>query len=1458
MDYKWLCHELDKVIDCANGSKNLSICAQDRLVSLMNIFIHDVESGGMSGNIELVAQKMAEVFSGMCQNPEALGFSLFDVLLNLFENLELRKSPEALTQSKEIISKDLRMSFKEILLQIKNNSGEPQTLARFKTSVKITMRLRLVTDLTILETITGIGSEIVTRSLQDNFQGSLLMMPVIIQAFPSLIPDLILLLPLSSNQENLNEAPLVKCLEIMCIMADHLLNESNLRCICLDQFFSILALGLAHAESIVQKRALYLLKRSIDTLATIEITEQVDCSKVHVPSLTAQKPLWNEYYLILESVDEKQGHIVKQILGKLTSLLSKTGSVAGDDCPLHVSWVLVVFNRLMVHNNQLIVKWTISFILSEFRVHDMGVTSPDFAYLLEKILLPGLNSTKMISEDVLNDSGILVKFESFITYWTTSSNLGDNAWSLLILGITSISWGPTPLFYVSRSLWNVIESNEENISLDSLTRDLVLKFIFKDIQNQDILCKGGTQELFLRILYKCCPCSMESLTLVAKHFGPKWILVPGSKLWGSLQAWVKNPDSEVTHLTPEYINRTVACSSNETSTEKRFIHMKTLALHIKLSEGHGEFFQSELWFHVANLIIDHADRVYSKANLDLLLFVVFLLEEPSKKDEGRGDILYFAEEMPVISMMSKFQEMLRKSSTLACAIQRSIERILFDGEDLPEEKILTLLGSLFTRLPKENLLSHLEQGMEEFSSEIGSQSTKSQVITLHLVSQALLSHASADFQDLNQGPITNLFQKGIFPSISVLRKSSNIFQGKSNAAMNSYSENILINQWSIFLSLMKSNTIKIESTRCSKIFTLALETIPRSGRSGLPVIFEALTQTLKLVETSNLNENTIEAVLDSGWKTCADFRRNEAYWPCCKAFVDLAFSDSLLSWVGLTEFQENLVDQMFHESEAVPGLIGLLAHRLRQNVVTSRTDFPILNHALAQILLFGSGYKKDQQLQCEIISVLVEDHLKGFGARSVFGTDVHVSTLVRSLGHEILSVLGPKLNHRSLILKLQALEKSVVGNKVRYFSNSQVHLAKMRVLQSILIMTDYLTEELGLQVGQDMISSILKDEFQVSVRYFTEWILIRLSKRFETLQEKSLEGLELAKQTRPGCVPSFLYVMSYCSTLSVEDRMRRILPWAMSQHFATRLCAQLVFRRLYCNIPEDLKPEFKIMDHCVSESLANGSMGKHVVELETDFYLTHFDPDVNFNPSDIFFNIPSLTLVIKTEWMWYSRCATVVPTSLDLLSNPKDQNSHENENDQLELSGSMIQKKITPWESMFDVEPENRTDLIPAFPNLTLVASLVDRVPNLGGLCRTSEILGVGNYVISNKKYLKDKDFVNLSVSSHNWVPISEVPLSQLKGFLDEQRSSGFTVVGIEQTSNSINLEDYHFPEKTVMVLGNEKEGIPVNLLQELDVCIEIPQHGLIRSFNVHVTGALVVWEYVKQHMTLKNKKTSG
>lgn len=66
-------------------------------------------------------------------------------------------------------------------------------------------------------------------------------------------------------------------------------------------------------------------------------------------------------------------------------------------------------------------------------------------------------------------------------------------------------------------------------------------------------------------------------------------------------------------------------------------------------------------------------------------------------------------------------------------------------------------------------------------------------------------------------------------------------------------------------------------------------------------------------------------------------------------------------------------------------------------------------------------------------------------------------------------------------------------------------------------------------------------------------------------------------------------------------------------------------------------------------------------------------------------------------------------------------------------------------------------------------------------------------------------------------------------------------------------MAGFQFPNRpTILLLGKEKEGIPVEFLQAVDQCIEIPQLGIIRSLNVHVTGALAIWEFTRQRLEKK------
>ena len=92
--------------------------------------------------------------------------------------------------------------------------------------------------------------------------------------------------------------------------------------------------------------------------------------------------------------------------------------------------------------------------------------------------------------------------------------------------------------------------------------------------------------------------------------------------------------------------------------------------------------------------------------------------------------------------------------------------------------------------------------------------------------------------------------------------------------------------------------------------------------------------------------------------------------------------------------------------------------------------------------------------------------------------------------------------------------------------------------------------------------------------------------------------------------------------------------------------------------------------------------------------------------------------------------------------------------------------------------------------------------------------------------------------------------LQNLLPFLRSHRARGYYIVGLEQTSSSVSLDGFHFPDQPILLLlGKEKEGIPVEFLQAVDQCVEIPQMGITRSLNVHVSGAIAIWEHTKQRM---------
>jgi tRNA G18 (ribose-2'-O)-methylase SpoU len=82
---------------------------------------------------------------------------------------------------------------------------------------------------------------------------------------------------------------------------------------------------------------------------------------------------------------------------------------------------------------------------------------------------------------------------------------------------------------------------------------------------------------------------------------------------------------------------------------------------------------------------------------------------------------------------------------------------------------------------------------------------------------------------------------------------------------------------------------------------------------------------------------------------------------------------------------------------------------------------------------------------------------------------------------------------------------------------------------------------------------------------------------------------------------------------------------------------------------------------------------------------------------------------------------------------------------------------------------------------------------------------------------------------------------------LRKLKGEGYRLVGLEQTTNSHDLNSYQFAARTVLVVGNERLGLNEEILTLLDDVVEIPVYGLPHSFNVSSATAMALYEYRRQ-----------
>ena len=83
--------------------------------------------------------------------------------------------------------------------------------------------------------------------------------------------------------------------------------------------------------------------------------------------------------------------------------------------------------------------------------------------------------------------------------------------------------------------------------------------------------------------------------------------------------------------------------------------------------------------------------------------------------------------------------------------------------------------------------------------------------------------------------------------------------------------------------------------------------------------------------------------------------------------------------------------------------------------------------------------------------------------------------------------------------------------------------------------------------------------------------------------------------------------------------------------------------------------------------------------------------------------------------------------------------------------------------------------------------------------------------------------------------------------FIAWAKEQGIPVIGIDNMQGSVKLEKFTFPERCVLVVGQEGTGLSDPMRAGCDTLVEISQFGSTRSINVGAAAAIAMHEWVRQ-----------
>jgi 23S rRNA (guanosine2251-2'-O)-methyltransferase len=145
---------------------------------------------------------------------------------------------------------------------------------------------------------------------------------------------------------------------------------------------------------------------------------------------------------------------------------------------------------------------------------------------------------------------------------------------------------------------------------------------------------------------------------------------------------------------------------------------------------------------------------------------------------------------------------------------------------------------------------------------------------------------------------------------------------------------------------------------------------------------------------------------------------------------------------------------------------------------------------------------------------------------------------------------------------------------------------------------------------------------------------------------------------------------------------------------------------------------------------------------------------------------------------------------------------------------------------------------------------------NVGAAFRSADAFGINELRLSGYTPVPPRaEISKTALGAEKQVKWSHIDKSEIENEIKLLKKRAFTVLGLEQTEQSILITDYKpVNQKICLILGNEVTGIDKSLFPYIDQMIEIPQFGTKHSLNVSVAAGIALYAFFEK-LQISNSK---